>query len=141
MVEGNPILEAGVLACRRLKKGELSILLISKRRSGKWGIPKGRVNARLSFGEVATKEAFEEAGIKGCVSPNSIGMFRMKKRSTNRGHSQVVEVWVYLMQVTKCLRRWPEKGTREIRWVSCETAAEQLREPLLVQLCHRLAQS
>jgi ADP-ribose pyrophosphatase YjhB (NUDIX family) len=137
--DGNPILEAGALACRRLKSGELSILLISKRRSGKWGIPKGRVNGRLTFGEVAAKEAFEEAGIKGCVSPNSIGMFRVTKRTPSREHSQIVEVWVYLMEVTDSLRRWPEKGKREIRWVPWETAARQLREPMLADLCQRLA--
>jgi len=140
LLVGNPILEAGALACRRLKKnGELSILLISKSRSGKWSIPKGRLNGRLTFGEVAAKEAFEEAGIRGYVSPNSIGMFRVKKRTPSREHSQVVEVWVYLMEVTKRVRNWPEKGKREIRWVSCETAAQELREPMLAEVCHRLA--
>jgi 8-oxo-dGTP pyrophosphatase MutT (NUDIX family) len=136
---GKPILEAAALACRRRKDGELSILLVSKRRSGKWGVPKGRLDGNLTFGEVAAKEAFEEAGIKGRVSPNSIGMFRVKKRTPSRQHSQVIEVWVYLMEVTKCLHEWPEKGKREIRWVSCETAAQQLREPMLADICHRLA--
>jgi 8-oxo-dGTP pyrophosphatase MutT (NUDIX family) len=142
LVGRNLILEAGALACRRLKNGELSILLISKRRSGKWGIPKGRLNGRLSFNEVAAKEAFEEAGVKGCVSPTSIGMFRMKKRTPSREYThQVVEVWVYLMEVTKCFRHWPEEGKREIRWVSCETAAKQLGEPILAHLCHRLVEA
>jgi 8-oxo-dGTP pyrophosphatase MutT (NUDIX family) len=137
--DGKPILEAAALAWRRRKDGELSILLVSKRRSGKWGIPKGRLDGNLTFGEVAAKEAFEEAGIKGRMSPASIGMFRAKKRTPSRQHSQVIEVWVYLMEVTKCLREWPEKGQREIRWVSCETAAQQLREPMLADICHRLA--
>jgi 8-oxo-dGTP pyrophosphatase MutT (NUDIX family) len=135
---GRPILEAGTLACRRRKTGELAILLVSKRRSGKWGIPKGRVNGRLSFGEVAAKEAFEEAGIRGRLSPTSIAMFRMKKRTLDRQHIRVVEVWVYLMEVTERLGRWPEKGKREVRWVSCETAARHLRDPILAELCHRL---
>jgi ADP-ribose pyrophosphatase YjhB (NUDIX family) len=139
LLDGNSILEAGALACRRLKNGELSILLISKSRSGKWSIPKGRLNGRLTFGEVAAKEAFEEAGIKGYVSPNAIGMFRAKKRTPSREHSQVVEVWVYLIEVTKHMRNWPEKGKREVKWVSCETAAQALGEPMLADICHRLA--
>jgi ADP-ribose pyrophosphatase YjhB (NUDIX family) len=138
LLDGNPILEAGALACRRLKNGEMSILLISKSRSGKWSIPKGRLNGRLTFGEVAAKEAFEEAGIKGYVSPNAIGMFRAKKRTPSREHSEVVEVWVYLIEVTKRVRNWPEKRKREVRWVSCETAARELREPMLADICHRL---
>jgi 8-oxo-dGTP pyrophosphatase MutT (NUDIX family) len=139
-LDGSPILEAGALACRRLKNGELLVLLVSKRRSGKWGIPKGRLNGRLTFREVAAKEAFEEAGIRGRISPNSVGMFRMKKRTPSREYSRVVEVWVYLMEVTERLHHWPEKGKREIRWVSCETAARQLREPALADLCQRLTQ-
>ena len=39
------------------------------------------------------------------------------------------------------LTNWPEKGKRKIKWVSCEAAARHLREPLLAQLCHRLAKS
>jgi 8-oxo-dGTP pyrophosphatase MutT (NUDIX family) len=140
LLDGNPILESGALACRYLKNGELLILLVSKRRSGKWGIPKGRVNGRLTFGQVAA-EAFEEAGIKGRVSANSIGMFRVEKRTPSRQHSHVVEVRVYLMEVTKFFRHWPEKGKREIRWVSRETAAHQLREPTLAHLCYHLAKS
>jgi 8-oxo-dGTP pyrophosphatase MutT (NUDIX family) len=139
VVTGEPILETGALACRRLKNGKLSILLVSKRRSGKWGIPKGRVNGRLTFPEVAAKEAFEEAGVRGKVSPNSIGMFRTKKRTPDRQHVRVVEVWVYLMRVTELLKCWPEMGKREIRWVSCGAAARALREPILAELCDRLA--
>jgi 8-oxo-dGTP pyrophosphatase MutT (NUDIX family) len=135
---GGRMLEAGALACRRLKNGELLILLVSKRRSGKWGIPKGRVNGRLAFGEVAAKEAFEEAGIKGRVSPNAIGMFRVKKRELSRQYSRIVEVWVYLMDVTERLDDWPEKEKREVRWVSCATAARHLRDATLADLCQRL---
>jgi hypothetical protein len=83
VLRGTAILESGALAYRRLKNGELVILLVSKKRSKKWGIPKGKVNASLSFGETAAKEAFEEAGVIGRVSSNSIGMFRAKKRNSH----------------------------------------------------------
>jgi len=73
-LRGTAMLESGVLAYRRRKNGEVLILLVSKKRSKKWGIPKGRVNASLSFGETAAKEAYEEAGVMGRISPNSIGI-------------------------------------------------------------------
>jgi ADP-ribose pyrophosphatase YjhB (NUDIX family) len=82
------------------------ILLVSKKRSKKWGIPKGRVNAALSFGETAAKKAFEEAGVIGRVSPNSIGMFRAKKGTPIPKN---IKVWVYLLEVDKTLSNWPEK--------------------------------
>ena len=62
MADGQVLLEAGVLAYRH-SHGEVEILLVSKKRSKKWGIPKGRVEPHLSFGELASKEAFEEAGV------------------------------------------------------------------------------
>jgi ADP-ribose pyrophosphatase YjhB (NUDIX family) len=138
VLRGTAILESGALAYRRLKNGKLVILLVSKKRSKKWGIPKGRVNASLSFGETAAKEAFEEAGVIGRVSPNSIGMFRAKKGTPIPKN---IEVWVYLLEVDETLSKWPEKQTRQTRWVSCKVAARELREPVLTHLCHRLAQS
>jgi 8-oxo-dGTP pyrophosphatase MutT (NUDIX family) len=102
------------------------------------GHPERKVNASLSFGETAAKEAFEEAGVIGRVSPNSIGMFRAKKGTPI---PKSIEVWVYLLEVDEMLSNWPEKETRQIRWVSCKVAARELREPVLTDLCHHLAKS
>lgn len=135
-----PLVESGVLAFRRESDGEPHVLLITKKRSKKWGIPKGRIPAHLSFYESAAKEAFEEAGVVGYVSPSSIGMFRAEKSSATLPVKQIIEVWVYLLEVTEVLPDWPEKGKRTTRWVSCEFAARHLREPVLTHLCHRLAQ-
>jgi ADP-ribose pyrophosphatase YjhB (NUDIX family) len=137
-LRGTAILEAGALAYRRRKNGEVLILLVGKHRSKKWGIPKGRVNASLSLGETAAKEAFEEAGVIGRISPNSIAMFRAKKGTPTPKN---IEVWVYLLEVNETLSDWPEKEKRQTRWVSCKVAARELREPVLTHLCHRLAQS
>jgi 8-oxo-dGTP pyrophosphatase MutT (NUDIX family) len=135
-----PLLESGVLAFRYEGNGEPLVLLISKKRSKKWGIPKGRIPPHLSFPESAAKEAFEEAGVIGRVSPSAVGMFRAEKSGASSLTRQIIEVWVYLLEVTEALSEWPEKGKRTTRWVSCEAAARQLREPVLTHLCHRLAQ-
>jgi 8-oxo-dGTP pyrophosphatase MutT (NUDIX family) len=135
-----PTLESGVLAFRYEGNGEPLVLLISRKRSKKWGIPKGRIPPHLSFPESAAKEAFEEAGVVGRVSPSAVGMFRAEKSGANPLTKQIIEVWVYLLEVTEALPDWPEKGKRATRWVSCEAAARQLREPVLTHLCHRLAQ-
>jgi 8-oxo-dGTP pyrophosphatase MutT (NUDIX family) len=135
-----PLLESGVLAFRYEGNGEPLVLLISKKRSKKWGIPKGRIPPQMSFPESAAKEAFEEAGVVGRVSPSAIGMFRAEKSGANPLVRQIIEVWVYLLEVTEALPDWPEKGKRTTRWVSCEAAARHLREPVLTHLCHRLAQ-
>ena len=88
-------------------------------------------------GVTAAKEAFEEAGVIGRVSPNSVGMFRAKKPTPV---PKIVEVWVYLLEVDEMLDKWPEKDKRQIRWASCKAAARELRNPILTDLCHHLAQ-
>jgi len=82
MANSQVLLEAGVLAYRQRKRGELEILLVGKRWSKKWGIPKGRVEPHLSFGELAAKETFEEAGVVVYVSANSVGVFGARKQNT-----------------------------------------------------------
>ena len=135
------VLESGVLAFRREGNGDPLILLISRKRSKKWGIPKGKVEPTLTFPETAAKEAFEEAGVLGYISPSSVGMFRARKRTGSPQVLQTIEVWVYLLEVTEMAPDWPEREKREIRWVPCDVAARQLGEPILTRLCHRLAQS
>ena len=80
MQRGTAMLESGALAYRRLENGELEILLVSKKRFKRWGIPNGRVNASLSFGETAANEAFEEAGVIGRVSPIPLACFGQRKQ-------------------------------------------------------------
>lgn len=136
----NAILESGVLAFRREHNGEPRVLLISRRRSKKWGVPKGRAEPHPSLHENAAKEAFEEAGVIGYIAPSSVGMFRAENAGANPLRKQIIEVWVYLLEVIETLPDWPEKEKRTTRWVSCEATAQQLREPVLTHLCHRLAQ-
>ena len=126
---GADFLEAAALAFRRTKRHGLKILLITKKRTHRWGIPKGKLVPHLGFAENAAKEAFEEAGVIGCISPDPVVVFRASKRTENPLVSQLIEVWVYLLEVTAIRAKWPEKGKRQICWVSCETAARELREP------------
>ena len=59
----------------------------------------------------------------------------------NSNVEQTIEVWVYLLEVTTVLSNWPEKEKRHTTWMPCKMAAQHLREPVLAQLCYRLAQS
>jgi 8-oxo-dGTP pyrophosphatase MutT (NUDIX family) len=92
LCDGQTLIEAGVLAFRCRKNGEPEILLVSRRRSKNWGIPKGRVEPHLNFSELAAEEAFEEAGVVGYISPNSVGMFRERRRSKTEVRHQIIEV-------------------------------------------------
>jgi 8-oxo-dGTP pyrophosphatase MutT (NUDIX family) len=128
-----PRLQSGALVYRVAKDGRVRVLLIRTRRSKRWGIPKGGLKTALSMPENAAKEAFEEAGIRGDVEAASSGMYRTTKRTWYGG--AIIEIWVYLLRVSKQMKQFPEEGQRETKWVSCRTAAKMLREPLLADLC------
>ncbi|GGF38370.1 NTP pyrophosphohydrolase [Aliidongia dinghuensis] len=131
-----PLLESGVLAYRLDRRGEPRVLVLTTAKTGRWGIPKGRVEPQFGFAENAAREAFEEAGVLGEVAPVASGCYRTMKRV--HAVETMIEVWVYLMKVTEVLKEFPEKGRREVKWVSADEAAELLREPLLAKLCHDL---
>ena len=67
-------LQSGALVYRVDRRNRKQVLLVRKRRSKRWGIPKGTAQPHLSLAENAAKEVFEETGVKGEVQPNSIGM-------------------------------------------------------------------
>ena len=71
-----PLVWSGVLAFRRLKDGEVAVLLVKKPNLNNWGIPKGNAEPDLSLAENAAKEAFEEAGVQGCIEAYSSGTYR-----------------------------------------------------------------
>jgi 8-oxo-dGTP pyrophosphatase MutT (NUDIX family) len=132
-----PQLQSGVLAYRTRKKGGVEILLVRKPLSQSWGIPKGKIATGLALPENAAKEALEEAGIKGRVRQEASGSYRAMKR---RGDRQIlIEVWVFLFEVTSTAKRWKEKDMRFSRWHTIPDAIRLLREPFLVELCHKLA--
>lgn len=110
--------QSGVIPYR-IRNGELQVLLITSRKSGKWIIPKGVVEPYMTPQESAAQEAYEEAGIFGRVADNPMGNYQMKK------WNGVCTVMVYPMLVLKEYDDWMEKGLRKRKWMSAEQAAEK----------------
>ncbi len=78
----------------------------------------------------------EEAGVKGTVAQNAIGHYDYWKRRAE--HFDLCRVQVYPLQVSKQLKKWPEKGERDSRWFGVEEAAQQVLEPALAALIRTL---
>ena len=53
--------------------GETLVMLVTSRGSGRWVLPKGWAEKRLTGAQLAAKEAFEEAGIVGDTQTTSVG--------------------------------------------------------------------
>lgn len=117
----------------RKKTGELEMLLMTSRDTGRWVIPKGwPMSGKLSH-EVAAREAFEEAGVKGEVEQIPLGSFTYPKVLKD-GIKVPCRVQVYPLFVTDLAKTFKEKGERKLEWVSCNEAVKRVREPELRDL-------
>jgi 8-oxo-dGTP pyrophosphatase MutT (NUDIX family) len=118
--------------CYRFRKKSAvpEMLLITSRDTGRWVIPKGWPMEGKASHEVAAREAWEEAGVKGEVSSDAIGAYVYDKR-LNNGLKVACKVHVFPVTVFDMSKRFPEKGSRTLEWVSFTEAAGRVAEPSL----------
>jgi 8-oxo-dGTP pyrophosphatase MutT (NUDIX family) len=121
--------------CWRLspKRGALEVLLITSLNSRRWIVPKGWPEPELGAAENAAREAFEEAGVIGKISPQPVGSYHyLKERKDGGGVPCSVEV--FALAVSKQLDDWPEKNARELAWLPVDQAVARVAEPGLRQV-------
>ncbi|MCM2476147.1 NUDIX hydrolase [Rhizobium sp. CG5] len=117
-------------------EGDIEILLITSRDSGRWVILKGWRMPRKKPHEVAAQEAWEEAGVTGKVRKKPVGYYTYVKKVRVGEHMPSL-VQVHLLRVTKLDDDYPESGQRKSRWFSPEEAAAAVDEPELATLLRR----
>jgi 8-oxo-dGTP pyrophosphatase MutT (NUDIX family) len=115
------------LCYRYNDKGKLRICLVTSRRSKRWILPKGWPMNGRTPGRAAAIEAYEEAGVKGRVSEQSLGIFDYRKKSdpTQRPYLAIV----YPLKVKTILKKYPERQYRKRKWFSRKKAAAKVSEP------------
>jgi 8-oxo-dGTP pyrophosphatase MutT (NUDIX family) len=121
-----------------LRDGELWVLLITSRDTGRWLIPKGWPEKGLAPHEVAAHEAFEEAGLVGKVGKSPVGSFEYMKRLDAKT-ARRCRVMVFPLEVEQELADWPEKHERSREWVLPAEAADRIGEPELASLIRGFA--
>lgn len=95
------------------------VLVTTKPKSNNnWIFPKGQVELGMTAYDSAAKEAFEEAGVIGQISPTLFDKYQHKKWGGNMG------VKVYILEVTKILDTWDEMHDRNRQVVSLDEAIE-----------------
>jgi 8-oxo-dGTP pyrophosphatase MutT (NUDIX family) len=120
------------------RDGEICVLLVTSRETHRWVLPKGWGEKGLTGAEVATKEAFEEAGIRGIAREPSVGHYRYTKR-LRKGRTVECEVEVYPLTVSALLPVWPEWKQRRREWFTLAQAAMVIDDGELVPLLLQMA--
>ena len=120
---------------RLRKDGKAEILLLTSRGKGRWGIPKGWPMPERSPQGTARREAYEEAGLKGrVIRRGAIGRYRYSKTAIGE-----ITVKVFVMQVERQLRTWPEKPERKTRWFKPDEAAARIADRRLGRMLRKAA--
>ncbi|WP_439272235.1 NUDIX hydrolase [Pseudochrobactrum sp. HB0163] len=114
------------------------ILLITSRGTGRWITPKGWPKAGRTLHDMALREAFEEAGIRGTVNPDPIGRYDYVKYDLPPEAIPSFTVNVYAVEYDHMAKNWPERGQRVSEWVSPEEAAKRVDEAELKKLLRNL---
>jgi predicted phosphate transport protein (TIGR00153 family) len=125
--------QIGLLPYRTAAAGQVEVLLITSRDTGRWVVPKGNPMPGFAPHEAAAEEGWEEAGIRGIVCPTPLGRFRYWKRRRLRAprHRTVA---LYSFLVTEQAAEWPERHQRVTQWFDLANAALAVAEPELRSL-------
>lgn len=124
-------LEIGVMPYY-IEDGELQLVLVTTRGGKRWIFPKGNPEPGMSHVDVASMEAFEEAGVIGRIDKKGRKTVRMKR------DGQSVVLLIYPMEVHQVLDEWPEMHQRTRSVVTPAVAEDLINNKKLVHRMKRL---
>lgn len=133
---GKAFVQTAALCLRHSATGP-EVLLVQTLRLRQWVIPKGWPVATLSLAQSAEREAWEEAGVRGHVSPAPIGSFTYTKVKKS-GLPVLCCAQVFRLEVTSVVDTYPEAAKRTRLWTSPAVAADLVRDPELAAILRRL---
>ena len=117
--------------------GKLEFMLITSRETARWIVPKGWPRRDGEAILSVLEEAWEEAGLRGKVFPDSVGSYIYDKNMQG-GYKVHCKVIVFAMAVESVVDEYPEAGSRKRMWVSAEEAASRVVEPDLAAMFFKL---
>lgn len=104
---GNPLAKIGVPQAGALpflfKKGILHVVLVTSSSGTRWIIPKGKLEPRMTYEQVALMEAAEEAGAIGIIEPGIPALCQLDDKRP---------LYLYPMRVATLLPLWPDRFVR-----------------------------
>lgn len=132
--------QVAALVYRQNDAGQLEVLVITSRGTGRWVLPKGWPQIGQTLPQTALCEAYEEAGIRGTIDHLPIGEYAYEKTDLPPESNNQFTVAVFAVAFVDQARKWPERRERVLEWVSPEEAANRVDEPQLKQILRRFGQ-
>ena len=130
---GSTFVQYGALPYRLSKAGAVELLLVTSRETKRWIVPKGWPIEGLEPYDVAVREGYEEAGIRGVIGKKAIGTYSYEKTDRIHGRTISCRVTVFPLLVRRQRRTWPERHQRKTKWVSIRRAASLIADQSLAR--------
>ncbi len=112
---------AAAVPVRRRDAGGVEFLLVQTSQGGRWTFPKGRIEAGETAPAAAAREAAEEAGVEGEISPEPLGVYRYAPV-----HGGFDDVTAFLLVATR--DGLPAEADRTPTWLGLEAARSRLAQ-------------
>ena len=119
--------------CFKVEKKRLEFLLVTGRGSGRWMLPKGWPIDGLTPAQIASKEAFEEAGVEGTPLEICIGHYHYRKDIGSKRIRPCIAA-VYPVHVMGLSKKFPEHGERRRMWFKRKKAADTVEDLALKKI-------
>ncbi|XP_076887117.1 nudix hydrolase 13, mitochondrial-like [Bidens hawaiensis] len=125
--DNNLRLVSGCIPYRQDKtkdENRIEVLMVSSPNRDDMVFPKGGWESDETVEEAACREALEEAGVRGILQGDSLGVWEFRSKSKQEACSQEggCKGYMFALQVTEELETWPEKNNRNRKWVVIEEA-------------------
>ncbi|KAK9108640.1 hypothetical protein Syun_024651 [Stephania yunnanensis] len=110
-------------------ENRLQVLMISSPGRDDLVFPKGGWENDETVEEAACREALEEAGVRGILSKDRLGVweFRSKSRQNSCSLEGICRGYMFSLEVTEELDSWPEEDNHGRIWLSIEEAFRRSR--------------
>jgi 16S rRNA (guanine527-N7)-methyltransferase len=126
----------------RESAGRIEFCLVTSRRTGDLGFPKGTIEPGESIAQAAVRESWEEAGLRGEVVPLGAPP-PIVDRYLYTKDDRPVRVAVVLLRVHREEAQWPESAIRRRYWLAADEARQRLTvdvlRPVLARASEQLA--
>ncbi|KAG7654092.1 NUDIX hydrolase domain [Arabidopsis suecica] len=102
---------------------KLEVLMVSSPNRHDLVFPKGGWEDDETVLEAASREAIEEAGVKGILREVPLGVWEFRSKSSTVEDECLggCKGYMFALEVTEELEDWPERKNRERRWVKVKT--------------------
>ncbi|CAN8305374.1 unnamed protein product [Cochlearia groenlandica] len=108
---------------------KLQVLMVSSPNRHDLVFPKGGWEDDETVLEAASREAMEEAGVKGTLREVPLGVWEFRSKSSTLEDDCFggCKGYMFALQVTEELEDWPERDNRKRKWLNVKEALELCR--------------